>query len=218
MITVKIPDRNYPQLLKEIINPPSVLYIETFQKDLQKLFQIPAVAVVGSRKITSYGRAVTRKLTKQLVEKGFLIVSGLAKGVDLCAHQTTIENGGFTIAVLGSGLDQIYPPQHVAIAQTITKHGALISEFPPGTKAQASHFPQRNRIIAGLTFGVLVTQAAEKSGSLITASFAADFGREVFAVAGPINSYYSKGTNQLIQKGAKLVTDINDILEELPLV
>lgn len=215
LIKLTLKDKNYPKLLREIANPPAVLYIKTL-KSLEEIFTRPAVAVVGTRNISSYGRIVTQKITKDLVKHGITIVSGLAKGVDVCAHITALENNGLTIAVLGSGIDSIYPAEHLRIANQIVENGALISEFPLGTRASPGNFPIRNRIISGLSLGVVITEAAEKSGTMITASFAADQGREVFAVPGPITSPYSAGTSALIRKGAKIVTNINDILEELP--
>ncbi len=214
MFKLTIQDLFYPKILKEINNPPALLYVES-SFDLVKLWRKPALAVVGTRHITAYGLWATQKLVGGLVDKGLVIVSGLAKGVDICAHLTALKKGGLTLAVLASGFDHIYPPEHETIAYQISQKGALISEFAPTVKAKPAYFAQRNRIIAGLSLGVLVIEAAEKSGSLITATWAADFGREVFAVPGPINSLYAKGVNQLLQKGAKLVEKVEDILEEL---
>lgn len=208
-------DKDYPKLLKEIADPPPVLYVKT-SLSLNYLFSKKALAVVGTRRISSYGRIITQKITGELVHRGIVIISGLARGVDICAHQETIESGGLTIAVLGSGIDEIYPAENIRIAQEITKHGALISEFPLGMRAFPGNFPIRNRIISGLALGVVVTEAAEKSGTMITASYAADQGREVFAIPGPITSLLSAGTSALLKKGAKLVTGISDILEEIP--
>ena len=216
MITLTIKDSNYPKLLREISSPPPVLYVNT-SRPLEELFKNPAIAVVGTREITYYGRTVTQEITRDLVKRGIMIVSGLARGVDICAHTTALESNGLTIAVLGSGLDCVYPAEHQRIAKIISENGAVISEFPLGTRPNSPNFPRRNRIISGLSLGVVVTQAAERSGTMITASFAADQGREVFAVPGPITSPYSRGTAVLINKGAKLVTNVNDILEELPI-
>lgn len=215
MITLTLKDKNYPKLLREISNPPPVLYVQTSRK-LEEIFANPAISVVGTRNISSYGRIVTQKITRDLVQHGFTIVSGLARGVDVCAHQTALVHSGLTIAILGSGIDCIYPPEHLRIANQIAQNGAIISEFPLGTRASALNFPRRNRIISGLSLGVVVTEASQKSGTMITASYAADYGREVFAVPGPITSYYSKGTSELIKKGAKMVTEVQDILEEFP--
>lgn len=208
-------NRSYPALLKEIHNPPQILYIKT-KKRVNTLFKKPAVAIVGTRNSTSYGRVATCKITSQLVKRGFTIVSGLARGIDILAHKTAILENGLTIAVLGSGIDRIYPPEHIPVAQEIIKNGAIISEFPLGTRALPGNFPIRNRVISGLSLGVVVVEAGVKSGAMITVSYAAEQGREVFAIPGPITSPYSQGTNELIKKGAKLVTDISDILEELP--
>lgn len=210
-------DRFYPKLLKEITNPPAVLYVKT-DLDIEKLFSAFSLAVVGTRKPTRYGFEITRKLTRDLVKKGVTIVSGLARGVDYVAHTTTLAAGGVTIAVFGTGLDVVYPADHKDLAERIVERGAIVSEFPPGTGPTRMNFPIRNRIIAGLSRGVLVTQAAARSGTLITAGFAADFGRDVFAVPGNITSEYSPGTNGLLQKGAKLVSGVEDILEEYPRV
>ena len=208
-------DKDYPKLLKEIADPPPVLYVKS-NISLDNLFLRPAIAVVGTRNISSYGRVVTQKITQGLVDRRITIVSGLARGIDVCSHKTAIEAGGLTLAVLGSGIDQIYPAEHLRIAEEITQHGALVSEFPLDMRAYPGNFPIRNRIISGLSLGVVVTEAAEKSGTMITASYAADQGREVFAVPGPITSPLSAGTSALLKKGAKLVTKVEDILEELP--
>lgn len=209
-------EENYPKLLKEVVGAPPLIYTKI--RDLGNLGVLgkKAVAVVGTRKVTGYGRQVTEMITEGLVNSGLVIVSGLARGVDKIAHETTIKNGGLTIAVLGCGLDLIYPPEHADLANRIVGNGgALVSEFPLGMQAVPGNFPARNRIISGLSLGVVVTEAAEDSGSLITASDAAEQGREVFAVPGPITSPLSKGTSALMKKGAKVVTEVEDILEEL---
>jgi DNA processing protein len=210
-------EENYPKLLKEIEGRPPVLYVKVRQiRPAGQIFQKKAVAVVGTRKVTSYGRQVTEVIVKGLVASGLVVVSGLARGVDGVAHQATINNGGITIAVLGSGLDLIYPPEHKKLAEKIVESGgAIVSEFPLGAQTVPGNFPARNRIISGLSLGVVITEAAENSGSLITASCAADQGREVFAVPGPITSPLAAGTAELIKKGAKLVSGVEDILEEL---
>lgn len=208
-------EENYPKMIKEIENRPPILYVRS-EKDIKILSAEKAVAVVGTRKVTSYGRQVTEMITEGLVSAGLVIVSGLARGVDKIAHETAMRNNGLTIAVLGNGLDLIYPPEHKDLAKGIVESGGvLVSEFPLGTQAMPGNFPARNRIISGLSLGVVVTEAAEDSGSLITASNAAEQGREVFAVPGPITSPLSKGTSELIKKGAKLVSGVEDILEEL---
>jgi len=214
---VTIADENYPKLLKEIWNPPAILYIKSDspQKDDFNL------AVVGTRKISSYGKQITPVLTRDLISNGFSVVSGLALGVDALAHKTAVEAGGKTIAVLGSGVDEqsIYPVQNRYLAsQIIESGGAVISEYPVGTLALPTHFPHRNRIISGLSLGTLVIEAAEESGALITAKCALEQNREVFAVPGSIFSPTSTGPNNLIKMGAKTVTSINDILETLNLI
>lgn len=204
-------DKTYPEKLKEIFDPPPVLYIKGELKPEDNL----ALAVVGTRRITNYGREVTEILVRELASSGLTIVSGLARGVDSLAHKTALEVGSRTIAVLGCGVDIVYPAQNVLLAKEIVKNGALVSEYPPGTQPIPGHFPARNRIISGLSLGTLVTEADEKSGSLITASQALEQNREVFAVPGPIYSQLSKGPSGLIKQGAKLVTTATDILEEL---
>jgi DNA processing protein len=204
-------DQDYPMYLKEIPDPPPVLYA---RGDLQARDQW-AVAVVGTRRLTSYGRHVTRQLVADLVSNGVTIVSGLARGIDGVAHQAALETGGRTLAVLGSGIGRIYPPEHRNLAQRIAQQGAVLSDFPPDTSPEPGNFPRRNRIISGLSLGVLVIEAGAKSGAIITARFALEQGRDVFAVPGNINARASLGANRLIQQGAKLVLDAGDILEEL---
>lgn len=206
-------DSNYPEKLKEISDPPAVLYVRGELKPEDNV----ALGVVGTRKITSYGREVTELLVRQLSQTSLTIVSGLARGVDSLAHKTALENGARTLAVLGCGVDIIYPPENTNLAKEILKNGAIISEIKPGVEPSRGYFPARNRIISGLSLGVLVTEADEKSGSLITASLALEQNREVFAVPGPIYSKLSKGPSDLIKQGAKLVTNVEDILEELNL-
>jgi DNA processing protein len=203
-------DDNYPKLLREIYNPPKELY---FWGELKTEEYYP-LAVVGTRKISSYGKQVTIDLVKKLTQYGLTIISGLALGVDGLAHQVCLENKGRTIAVLGSGLNHIYPAVHKKLAEKIVKNnGAVITEYPPETKPAKWNFPNRNRIIAGLALGVLVIEAPEGSGALITARYALEFNREVFAVPGSIYHKNSFGTNQLIKLGAKLVNTAEDILE-----
>jgi len=207
-------DSCYPALLKEISDPPFVLYIKS-NIFSNKLFQEICIAVVGSRKLTSYGQEVTENLVSGLVTNGCVVVSGLARGVDSIAHKEAIRSGGKTIAVLGTGVNIVYPPENSDLYKNVINNGAVISEFPLGYPPLRMNFPARNRIISGLSLGVLITEAAKDSGSLITASFAGEQGREVFAVPGPITSSVSFGTSELIKKGAKLVTSIADIFEEL---
>lgn len=205
-------DKCYPELLLEIPDHPAVLYIKGNIDSLKK----PGIGVVGSRKYSRYGQSVADKLTKQCSESGLTIISGLALGIDAIAHRAALESNGITIGVLGCGLDTIYPISNSNLArEMIEKGGAVISEFPPGTPPLKFNFPARNRIIAGLSLGVLVIEAAEQSGALITAYEALDYNREVFAVPGNIDQENSKGTNILIQKGAKLVLEAEDILNEL---
>jgi len=206
---LKETDEGYPKLLKEITNPPKKLYVKgTLLKDELCL------AIVGTRKPTSYGIEVCKYFTKELTNYGFTIVSGLALGIDSISHQIALENNSRTIAVLGSGLNKITPSTNNNLALKIINNGAVISEYEPDQDATPYNFPQRNRIIAGLAIGTLVIEAGEKSGALITARLATENNREVFAVPGSIFSIYSKGTNKLICQGAKLVSSPLDILEE----
>ena len=205
-------DDAYPKCLKQIYDPPTILYYfgEILKKDER------AVAVVGTRKITGYGKLVTTDFTKGLVSAGLTIVSGLARGVDTVAHLAAIENQGRTLAVLGGGLNQIFPPENIGLANKIADgNGAVITEFPPDYPSVAGNFPARNRIISGLSMATLVTEAAEDSGSLITARLALEQGRDVFAVPGPVTSTLSKGPISLIREGARVVMDASEILEEL---
>jgi DNA processing protein len=208
---LSLKDEGYPINLKNIYDPPILLYI----KGQLETRDLASIAVVGSRKASSYGRRVARRLSTQLVENSVTVVSGLARGIDTEAHRGALEGGGRTIAVMGSGLDVIYPPENERLFEAITRSGAVVSEFPPGTPPEARNFPARNRIISGLSFGTVVVEAREGSGSLITANFALEQGREVFAVPGDIYRWGSRGTNGLIKDGAKLVESVQDILEEI---
>lgn len=213
ILTLALEDPRYPALLKEISDPPSRLYVKTSAIDI---FDTPMVAVVGTRHMTSYGREITQKLTLGLVAEGFTIVSGLAWGVDTVAHETAIENGGKTIAVLGSGIDIVWPPSNARLYSQIAKrYGAVVSELPGRLRSDTVVFKRRNRIISGLCLGVLVTEGAENSGALVTARYAAEQGRDVFAVPGPITSLYSRGPAKLIKDGATLVESVEDIIDEL---
>lgn len=204
----------YPRYLREIPNPPPLLYMRGEIRPNDRW----AVAVVGTRRLTSYGRQVTRDLVVGLARSGVTIVSGLARGIDSLAHKAAIEAGGRTLAVLGSGLNQIYPPENRKLAaQIVQGNGAVLSEYALNTRPEAKNFPPRNRIISGLSLGTIVIEAGQRSGALITAKFALEQDREVFAVPGPIHSKSSKGTNGLIQQGAKLVASVEDVLEELNL-
>lgn len=209
---VSIFDENYPKLLVQIYDPPIILY---YKGELLPADQ-KSIAVVGTRKITGYGKIVTEKFTKGLVDGGLTIVSGLARGVDSQAHLTTVNEGGRTIAVLGGGLNNIFPPENRILAsKIISGFGAVVSEFPPDYPSLPGNFPARNRIISGLSMATLVIEAAEDSGSLITARFALEQGREVFAVPGPVTSELSRGPINLIKDGARAVFDPSEILEEL---
>ena len=207
-------DEEYPPRLKEIYDKPPVLFMKG---DL-----IPAdersVALVGTRRPTAYGREAARQLTADLAQSGVTIVSGLARGIDGIVHRTALESGARTIAVLGSGVDVIYPPEHRSLAQQVAESGAVISEHPLGARPDAQNFPRRNRIISGISLGTLVVEAPVTSGALLTARHALEQDREVFAVPGSILSPTSRGSNQLIRdSGAKLVTSADDVLEELNL-
>lgn len=206
-------DAAYPRRLKEIDQPPPVLYIRGGLLEEDQW----AVAVVGTRRVTPYGQQVTHELVSELARNGVTIVSGLARGTDGIAHQSAVRAGGRTLAVLGSGVDRIYPPEHRRLSDQIAGQGALISDYPPGTEPEASNFPPRNRIISGLSLAVVVIEAGIKSGALITAAFAAEQGRQVFAVPGNIYAPQSKGTNVLIQEGAHILLDAQTILETLSL-
>jgi DNA processing protein len=204
---------SYPKRLREIYDYPPVLYI---RGDLLRDDEC-CLAVVGTRRATVYGRQVTEEIVNDLARNGITIVSGLARGIDSTAHRAALDAGSRTIAVFASGLDIVYPAENAKLAREIMEHGALISEYPLGTKPKADNFPRRNRIMSGLSLGVLVIEAGESSGALITADQALEQNREVFAVPGSILSPSSRGTNHLIQQGAKLVTNYVDILEELNL-
>lgn len=206
-------DESYPARLREIDQPPPVLYVrgEYLPDD------VFAVAIVGTRKVTPYGRQITEEIASFLAANGITIVSGLARGVDAIAHQSALKAGGRTIAILGSGVDKIYPPEHRGLAEQMMQRGAIISDYAVGTPPDASNFPPRNRIISGLSLAVVVIEAAETSGALITAEFAAEQGREVFAVPGSILAPQSKGTNRLIQKGAQPLLTPADLMQALDL-
>lgn len=206
-------DESYPARLREIDQPPPVLYIRG-EYLLDDLF---AVAIVGTRKVTPYGRQVTEEIASFLAANGITVVSGLARGVDAIAHQTALRAGGRTIAVLGSGVDKIYPPEYRGLAEQMMQRGAIISDYAVGTPPDASNFPPRNRIISGLSLAVVVIEAAETSGALITAEFAAEQGREIFAVPGSILAPQSKGTNRLIQNGALPLLTPADLMQALDL-
>ncbi|MGR5120844.1 DNA-processing protein DprA [Vibrio astriarenae] len=208
---ITLQDECYPPLLKQLSNPPKTLFI---QGDVS-LLSATQIAMVGSRHATIDGLKLAKKFAKQLAESGLTITSGLALGIDGYAHQGALEAKGGTVAELGSGLNRIYPAKHRHLAEQIASSGALVSEFPPETPPKREHFPRRNRIISGLSTGVLVVEAAERSGSLITARYAAEQGREVFAIPGSIHSPTYRGNNALIKSGACLVQTVDDILVEI---
>ena len=204
-------DPDYPTRLQEIASAPPVVYLRgTLEREDEA-----AIAMVGARHATAYGEEVARELAGELARRGLTIVSGLARGIDAAAHRGALEAAGRTLAVLGSGLDQIYPPEHGGLAGEVALHGALLSEFPLGTPPLRLHFPRRNRIISGLSLGVIVVEAGVGSGALITAHHALEQGREVFAVPGRVHARYSEGCNRLIKAGAKLVETWEDVLSEL---
>lgn len=204
-------DPAYPPLLREIPDPPVVLYVQGDPAVLAR----PQLAIVGSRNPTPTGRENAAAFAKTLAGAGLTITSGLALGIDGAAHRGALAGGGATIAVAGTGLDRVYPPRHRDLAHAIARHGALVSEYPLGTPPRAENFPVRNRLISGLSLGVLVVEAALQSGSLITARLATEQGREVFAVPGSIHSPLARGCHALIRQGAKLVETAQDVLEEL---
>lgn len=205
-------DSLYPSLLKKIHDPPTVLYV----KGVPESLNCRGIGMVGSRAATHYGKNVAGQLAKSLAGKGFSIISGMALGIDTASHKGALDGGANTIAVLGCGLDIIYPPSNHILYKEISAAGAVVSEYPFGTEPEYFRFPARNRIISGLSLGVVVVEAANRSGSLITANHALEQGREVFAVPGRIDSAKSAGSHTLLQQGAKLVHGINDIIEEFP--
>lgn len=209
LLTIDQPD--YPRLLKRTDDAPSLLFI-IGDADLNAL---PAVAVVGSRLATQYGKATAELLGRELAAAGFLVVSGMARGIDSAAHRGALSAGAATVAVLGCGADVVYPPENRKIRDQIASCGAVISEYPMGEGPLAGHFPNRNRLITGMSLGVVAVEARADSGVFSSVRWAADQGREVFAVPGPISSAASSGTNRLIKHGAKLVQGVNDIIEEL---
>ena len=204
-------DAEYPARLKTIFDPPPVLYARGRLEDLQDVL----IAIVGSRRATTYGRTVAEKLSRELVMKGVGIVSGLARGIDSAAHNGALKGGGKTVAVLGCGIDVIYPPENDRLYAEICEHGVLISEFPIHSKPERGNFPARNRIISGLSLGTVVVEAGLQSGALITADMALEQGRDVFAVPGNITSPSSRGTNRLLKQGAHVAERADDILHTL---
>lgn len=213
LLTLK--NTEFPEILKHIPGPPKELFL---MGELQPLMELPRVAIVGSRKVTPYGRQVTQQLARELAKAGVVIISGLALGVDAIAHEAALEAGGKCIAVLPTSLQEIYPASHRHLAKKILANGgALISEYPEGMPSLKQNFIERNRLVSGLSDGVLITEAAVKSGTLHTANFALDQGKTVMAVPGNITSQTSQGTNNLLKSGAILITEIADILSALHL-
>ncbi|OOZ41278.1 DNA protecting protein DprA [Solemya pervernicosa gill symbiont] len=208
---ITLNDTRYPVLLREIADPPPLLFVHGDPDFLSSL----QIAIVGSRNPTTGGSETARDFARHLAGASFTITSGLALGIDAASHEGALQGGGPTIAVAGTGLDRVYPARHRDLAHRIAAHGALVSEFPPGTGPQPGHFPRRNRIISGLSLGTLVIEAAQRSGSLITARLAMEQGREVFAIPGSIHNPLARGCHRLIRDGAKLVETANDVLEEL---
>lgn len=209
IVTMAEPD--YPELLLQLVDPPPFLYVSG---NLDKCSH--TISVVGSRNATGYGISTTKRLCRDLAALNHTVVSGMARGIDTAAHQGALQGNGKTIAVLGSGLGNVYPPENRNLFHRITENGAVISEFHVMAEPEAHHFPIRNRIISGMSYGTLVVEATKKSGSLITAKLAAEQGREVFAIPGSIQSFKSTGTHSLLKQGAKLVENVQDIIEELP--
>jgi len=213
---ITIHDDHYPNLLKQITDPPSVLYAIGEEKFFPQLLSEPQLAIVGSRNASTNGKQIAVEFAQNMAQAGLVITSGLANGIDGAAHEgALIPSLGATIAVTACGLDRVYPANHQQLAEKISTHGVIISEFPIGTKPMPGHFPRRNRIISGLCLGVLVVEASINSGSLITARTAVEQGRDVFAIPGSIHSPLSKGCHYLIRNGAKLVETVTDILEEI---
>lgn len=205
-------DRDYPERLREIYDPPPLLFVSGGWKEEDE----QSIAIVGTRYVSTYGRRMAELFSAELSAYGFTVVSGLARGVDTLAHRTALRGSGRTVAVLGSGLDRPYPAENRKLMAAIREHGAVMTEHPFGTGPDAVHFPQRNRIISGSTLGTIVVEAGKRSGALITARFALDQGREVFAIPGPLNANGSEGVNRLIKDGtAKLIQRVEDVIDEL---
>lgn len=208
---VTLADTTYPLLLREVPSPPPVLYVKGSLVDAD----VKAVGIVGTRRCSAYGRQIAMTMSEELARAGVTIVSGMALGIDGQAHRGALAGGGRTIAVLGSGVDIIYPHAHRELAEQIAENGAVLSDYPPGTKPDAKNFPPRNRIIAGLSKGVVVVEAPNRSGALITVDFAADYGRDVFCVPGNVQSEYSAGCHRVLRDGARLATSAADVLDDL---
>ena len=214
MKTVVYGNDDYPDILINIPDPPVVLF---YRGNLEGFLTMPAIAVIGSRRCTTYGRKVARTLSRDFVRSGVAVVSGLARGIDGEAHRGVIEAGGVTMAVLGNGLDSCYPPEHDRLSEKILEKGVLLSEYPPGTEPARYRFPERNRLISGFSRGVVVVEAGRRSGTMITVNTALDQGRDVFAVPGEVTRAFSMGTNMLLRDGAGVVITAADVLEPLGL-
>ncbi len=206
-------DEGYPARLREIHDPPLVIY----RKGRWPQPDEAAVAIVGSRRASLYGQQAAERLAYELALRGVTVISGLARGIDAAAHRGALRADGRTVAVLGSGMSRLYPPEHEALAAEVAERGAVLSEYPMGMAPLPHNFPRRNRVISGLSLGVVVVEAADRSGALITADMALEQGREVFAVPGPVDSVTSQGTHGLLKQGARLVTSVEDIMDELRL-
>lgn len=205
-------EKNYPEKLRRIYAPPAKLYLLGDETILNK----PSIAIIGCRQASDYGKKVAFRFAYELARQGIVVISGLARGIDTCSHLGSVKANGQTIAVLGSGFGHIYPKENKGLCrEIIQKGGAILTEYAPESKPEKMHFPARNRLISGLSNGVLVVEAKEKSGTLITVDYALDQGKDVFIIPGNITSQNSNGTNSLIQQGAKLVTKVEDILSEL---
>ncbi|MEW6267713.1 MAG: DNA-processing protein DprA [Thermodesulfobacteriota bacterium] len=215
-VVVAFGDRSYPGALRHVYAPPRRLHVRGRLAASPEALSMPSIAVVGARDATAYGLALARALGRGLAEAGIQVVSGLALGIDGAAHRGALDAGGVTVAVVGTGTDVVYPRQHRRLRIEILREGAVVSELPPGTPPRPGHFPQRNRIISGLSLGVVVVEATLRSGSLGTARHALEQGREVFAVPGPVGSARSQGPHSLLKRGARLVENVDDILVELP--
>ncbi|MDR5658277.1 DNA-processing protein DprA [Serpentinicella sp. ANB-PHB4] len=209
--TITILDEGYPEKLKQIDDPPYVIYIKGEKYKYDK----PLISIVGSRKATPYGNWAAYKFAKELAELDIIVASGLASGIDASAHRGCLDGEGFTVAVLGCGIDQCYPASNKGLMNRVLKSGVVLTEYPPGTLPLKHHFPARNRIISGLSDGIVIIEAAKKSGSLITAEFGLEQGKEIYALPGNINNTSSEGTNKLIKDGAKILLSAEDITEEL---
>lgn len=215
-IAIRCGDERYPRALRHVHGPPPVLHLRgTLAREAGAL-DAPSIAVVGARDATAYGLGIARDLGRALAESGLVVVSGLALGIDGAAHRGALEAGGRTVAVVGGGTDVVYPRQHASLRREILERGVLVSEHPPGTAPRPGQFPRRNRIVSGLSLGIVVVEATLRSGSLSTAAHALEQGREVFAVPGPAGAPRSAGPHALLRRGAKLVETVDDVLAELP--